>query len=80
MLPPARPYLQIGVLLNLLTDQDDSGRGQGVSGVSGQRPVLLGLAINDRGHGVPLHADAQPVPAVWEISWLCYIAGAQLPL
>jgi hypothetical protein len=55
--------LQVGVLLDLLTDQDDSVGGQGVSGVSGQRPVLLGLAINDRGHGVALHADAQPVPA-----------------
>ena len=64
LLSPDGPYLQIGVLLDLLPDQDDSGRGQGVTGISGQRPVLLSLAINDGGHGVALHADAQPVPTV----------------
>jgi len=54
--------LQVGVFLDLLSNKDDSGRGQGVSGLSGQWPILLTFAVNNCRHCVALHADTQPVP------------------
>ena len=51
-------YLQECVVVNLLSEEDDSGIGDRVSGFSRQRSVLLTLAIHDRCNRVAFHTDS----------------------
>ena len=70
-------YCEKCVIVDLLSEQNDTRIGDGISAASLERSGLLAMTVDDNRHRVTLHAHAQAMPStsLKFMRWISYPAG-----